>query len=205
MLKTTKKHIAYWKNRKIDWKTSYFDTWDHPHRRLIIDRLKRINWGSILEVGCASGPNLHLISKEFPGLQLGGVDVSADAIQFARENLPKFTFLDVTGADKIFLSNKSVDVILTDMCLIYVSPLKIKKVIKELKRIGRTNFIFVEFHSSSIIKRAALALGGYYAHDFKKLLEDEDFYDITLTKLKESDWPGGDPQKSFGYIITARI
>lgn len=84
---------VYWKNRRINWKDSYFNI-DHPHRKLLIDILKNDPPGSVCEVGCASGANLWNIKKEFPNCKIAGCDVSLDAIETAKEiffgaNLPK--------------------------------------------------------------------------------------------------------------------
>lgn len=206
MLKSTKQHIKYWEHRDIDWKTAYFDTHNHPHRRLIIEKLRKIPFISILEVGCASGPNLYLIAKTFQNkVRVGGIDISSDAIETAKKHLPLGSVLEQGNVQNMYFNDESVDIILSDMTLIYISPQKIKRVIKEMKRVARNNIILVEFHSKNVFKRWGLALAsGYYAHNYKKLLENEGFYDIEIQKLTEQDWPGGEPQKSFGVLITAK-
>lgn len=206
MLKTTKKHLQFWKERKIDWEHDYFATWNHPHRDLIVRALAREPFASVLEIGCASGPNLYRIQKQYPGVQVGGIDASADAIEAAKRLVPSAALLETGSADDLFASDKSADVVLTDMCLIYVGPVRIHKVMKEIKRIARTRVVFCEFNSTSFIKQLGLAIAsGYWAYDWKKLLEHEGFHDVTLEKIPEEAWPGGEPQKSFGYIITARL
>ena len=91
------------------------------------------------------------------------------------------------------------------MCLIYIDPSKIDSVIREIKRVVRTSVVFCEFHSESWIERFKLRWKtGYNAHNYKKLLQSNGFYDIRLVKIKPEMWPGGEPQKSFGYIIIAR-
>ena len=41
----------------------------------------------------------------------------------------------------------------------------------------------------------------YFAYDYKKLLEDNYFKNIKITKIPESVWPN-EPWKTFGYVIT---
>lgn len=200
----TNRHKRYWQKRKIDWEQAYF--MDHPHRNLIILALAKIPFGSILEIGCASGYNLFKIKQNYPKAQIGGVDISEDAISKAKELLPNAEVLEVSSADNLFLSDKSGDVILTDMALIYISPMDIDKTIKEIKRVCRKNIILVEFHHENWFKRQILRLiSGYNAYDYKKLLSKHGFYDIELYKLTEADWPGGQPQKEYAWIIKAKI
>ena len=208
ILKSTKRFTKYWQNRHtekgFDWKTAYLDGWQHPHRYMIVEILKKFKWHSLLEIGCASGPNLHLIKQAFPQSKLGGMDVSKEAIKVASQNLHKDIHLDVGSAYEGFLSDNSCDVILTDMTLIYVDD--IKRALKEFKRLSGRAVVLCEFHSKSWWKRLALRLAtGYRARDYKTLLEKEGFWDINLYKIPEQLWPGGEPQRSYGYVITARI
>jgi len=205
LLRTTKTHKKYWEERKIDWQKEYLDTWNHPHRNLIVEVLKNIAWGSILEIGCASGPNLAKIVKEIPGRQVGGVDISEDAINLA-QNTFQGGFFKVNSADDIMMSDKSTDVILSDMTLIYVAPKDIDRYVKEIKRLARNYILLCEFHSDSLLNRLNLKINsGYNAYNWQKLLKKHGFRDIALHKITEKEWPGGNPQKTFGYLILAKV
>ena len=200
----TNRHKRYWQKRKIDWEQAYF--MDHPHRDLIVKALKNISFGSILEIGCASGYNLFKIRENFPRIQIGGIDISEDAIKKAKELIPDADVLEVSSADNLFLSDKSADILLTDMALIYLSPFDINKAIKELKRVARNQIMLVEFHHKNWFKRQVLRLlAGYNAYDYRKLLEKNGFYEIEIYKLTEADWPGGQPQKEYACLITAKV
>lgn len=202
-MKSTKKWTDWWKNRKIDWKQHY-GNWEHPHRLVIVRILKSLNWLSLFEIGCGAGANLTTILKYFKGKQVGGADINEDAITQAQKSFPNGLF-KVNSADDLMLSDKSVDIILSDMCLIYVSPRHIKKYIREIKRVSRSFVVLCEFHSESWWKRLKLKLNsGYNAYNWKKLLEKEGFYDVFLYKLKPEDWPGGNPQKDYGYVVVAK-
>lgn len=203
-MKTTKGHIKYWKDRELDWKTQYFDTHGHPHRELLMRTMARFRFGSVFEVGCASGPNLVRIHYGFPHVQFGGCDVSEDAIKFAKDAFPK-AFLNVSPAHDIFLSDKSVDMVISDACLIYVGRNMINKTLQEIKRVTRRNIVFCEFHSDSLYQRTRLQLeSGYYAYNWKKLLEKNGFFNIEMRKIPKEVWPGT-PWEEFGFIISASI
>lgn len=205
LFQTTKKWKDWWIHRKIDWKKDYLDTWNHPHRLLIGHILKSFEWISLFEIGCGSGANLMYIVKNFTGKQVGGIDVSPEAIKLASQVF-KGALLKVGSAEDIMLSDKSTDVVLTDMCLIYIDPSKINKVIKEIKRIARNYVILCEFHSKSFYDRMKLRVNaGYYAYDYRKLLKNNGFEEMDFIKIPENLWPGGEPQKTFGYIILAKV
>lgn len=204
MFKTQRQHEQFWSKRKINWKSDYFDTWNHPHRDLIMKVLKKFPLGSLLELGCGAGANLYRIAKELPNVAIGGVDINSDAIKCAQENLPPQALLQVSGLDSLFFSDKSTDVTLTDMSLIYIAD--IDKTIEEIKRITRHQVILCEFHSTSFWQRLGLKWAtGYRAYNWKRLLEKHDLFDVEMWKVPEEAWPGGEPQKTFAYIITAKV
>jgi ubiquinone/menaquinone biosynthesis C-methylase UbiE len=204
MFKSTRKHTEYWEKRKIDWKTSYFDTVDHPHRSLIVWMIKSIPFISLWEVGVGGGANLAKILKELPGKQLGGSDVSTDAVEFCRTQFQNGLF-HVESGDDLMMSDKSVDIILSDMTLIYVDPLKIDRYLKEFKRVARNYVVLVEFHSESFWKRLKARFGGYHVYDYRKRLEKLGYYDVMVQHIPEQLWPGTDRNTEFRTIITAKV
>ena len=134
--------------------------------------------------------------------------MNADAIALAQETLSG-ALLKVNSGDDIMMSDKSVDVTLTDMTLIYVG--EIKNYLKEIRRITRNHIVLCEFHHPSLLKRLVLKWkSGYNAYDYRKLLTTLGFYDIMIFKLKPEDWPdehgiAHEPQKTYAHIIIARV
>ena len=204
ILKNTKYFRRYWKERVIDWKQAYF-TPDHPHRQLIIDALRVFTFRSVLEVGCGAGANLYRIKKEFPHSDIGGIDWSEDAISAARESLPRASILQVGEAGDVYVSDKGSDILISDMCYIYFDRINFIKALVEAKRVAKNGVIFCEFHHKSWFKRLLLKIAtGYNAYDYEKELKLLGFHDIRMKKIQEQDWPGGEPQKSFGWVISAK-
>lgn len=208
---TTDKWKKWWAHRDIDWKKHYLVSFNHPHRRVISAALRLFPWISLFEIGVGGGANLVRIIKDFPGMQIGGADINKDAIRLCEETF-KGGYFKVGSGDDLMISDKAVDVILTDMTLIYVSPLKINKYLNEIKRLARSYVVLCEFHSTSWWNRLALYLNeGYYAHNYKKKLQKLGFCDILEYKLKPEDWPeedgtaGHEPQKTFASIIIAKV
>lgn len=204
-LRTTESQSKYWRDRKIDWKTQYFDTWNHPHRQFLSYILKSFPWVSLLEVGCGGGANLaQIVQTHGDQKQLGGTDVSESAIAFC-QSVFKGAFFKVCGADDLMMSDSSVDVILSDMALIYVDRRGIDKAIKEMKRVARKKVVICEFHSESLWERLKIKFtSGYNVYDYTKLLEKHGFYDVIRYKLPKDAWPGG-LQEKVGYVIVAKV
>jgi ubiquinone/menaquinone biosynthesis C-methylase UbiE len=206
MIKTTNQQKKFWKERSIDWKKDYQckEMIEHPHRRLITWILKSIQFHSLWEVGVGGGANLIRIAQDIPNKQLGGSDVNPEAIALLKETFTGGMF-HVESGDDMMMSDNSLDVILTDMCLIYVDPRHIDKYLKEFYRVGRNYIVLVEFHSNSWWKRMKARLGGYHVYDYRKRLERIGYYDIMVQKIPEEYWPGTDQNTEFRSIITARI
>ena len=212
-MKTTEEHTKYWSERKIDWVKSYLELWNHPHRNYLSYRCSLFPWQSMIEVGCASGPNLFHFIKRFPGRDIGGVDVSKDAIDVARQVLDiaklsmpsRIAFAEVCSGDNIFIGDQCTDLVLTDMMLIYVDPFKIKGYLKEFKRIGRKKLVFYEFYSPRLWDRLKMMWRGYYAHNYPKLLKELGFDDIIINKLPPESWPESELHQRFGHIIECTI
>lgn len=209
--RTTKTHANYWKNRKIDWRKDYLSTWNHPHRQVIKNLLLGMPWMSLMEIGCGAGANLAQIAVGIQNrkFQLGGTDINAEAIEVAKNNgfFKDGNFL-VCPNDDVMMSDKSTDVVLSDMSLIYMDQRKIHKTLKEFKRIGRNWLVMCEFDSTKWWKRWWVkSISGYNVYDYKKLLDTHGFYDIIKYKLTNQDWPGseGTYQEGLRYIIIARI
>lgn len=206
MFRSTAQHKRYWRDRKINWQTQYLDTWTHPHRELIMAALKSLNWVSLWEVGCGPGPNLVRILHTFKDQprQLGGSDINPDAIELARTTFKGGKF-HVESTEDMMLSDNSVDIVLSDASLIYVSPLKIRGVVKEITRIARNHIVFCEFNSTSLWERWLLRWRtGYNAYNYQRLLEEAGCYDIKIIKIPPEFWDGY-PWQPYGHIIIANV
>jgi len=195
--------MRYWRKRKIDWQAAYTSTADHPHRDFLIEILRRFWFRNLLEVGCASGPNLIRIKRAWPGTHVAGVDLNADAIAQAKRSIPDGAF-EVRPADELYFTKDSADGTITDACLIYLDRKRIRKALGEIARVTKYFVVLCEFHSESWLSRLALRMAsGYYAHDYKKLLESMNYYDIQVIKFPKGLWPGL-PWEKYGHFIIAR-
>ena len=155
-------------------------------------------------IGAGAGANLRRIIEEIPGRQLGGSDVNEEAVKFMEKTFVGGMF-HVESGDDILMSDKSIDIVLSDMVLIYVSPLKIREYLKEMKRVTRNNIILCEFHSESLWKRIMAYLKtGYFVHDYKKLLRKAGFYEVYTQHIPKEYWDA-DNNSEFRTIIMASV
>lgn len=203
---TTKDTRKFWSERQMDWKEGYFDTYNHPHRDLIIDLLKKTGWrfDNVMEVGCGAGANLYRIKKEWPDVLIGGVDINKQAIETARKLFPIRTFFSVMEATDMYLTSQSVDLVITDACLMYLGPTEVKKALSEIKRIGSRYFLFVEPHlTNPLLRFLVWRREGIFAHNYKKILKKLGFEDLELYKIPKGGW-GDTGWEKIGYIILAK-
>lgn len=61
-------------------------------RRLLLDLTMRVEWQSMIDIGCGIGCLLELLSKMKPDVHIAGVDISRKAVEIASKRLPKGSF-----------------------------------------------------------------------------------------------------------------
>lgn len=162
-----------------------------------------IKFSSVFEVGCGPGANIVPLGLAFPDIALGGSDINPEAIELARKAFPPHFVFEVASGDDLTMSDGSTDVGLTDMMLIYVGPLKIRRYLEELVRISRRYVVLVEFYHPSRWRRFVMTLQGRYTHNYPKLLARLGCSDIQVRKMPAHLWPDA-RDNDYRYIITAR-
>lgn len=157
-----------WATRHLydeNWAEGYWKSRDDPHRRFLVEEIsKHSPIKSVLEIGCASGPNLYLVAEKFPEADVRGIDISPVAVQKGNELFKQEDFSNVKlevgkAQDLERFADKTFDVVFTDAVLIYISPDEIKHTIKEMLRVGRV-IILNEWHTFN--KLHAFLLNTFY-------------------------------------------
>lgn len=206
---STKMEEFFWKFRHLidkTWAESYLSkqSINHPHRKILIDKISNFfPFENVLEIGCASGPNLYLLAQKFPNAKFYGIDISDRAINTGRK------FFDNKNINNVFLEtskfegirifrDKSMDIVFTDAVLIYEGPKEIDLVIKEMVRIAKKAIILCEQHSNF----SRHYFDNHWIHSYNLLFEKFLPKDkIKMYKIPSAIW-GGDWGK-VGYIIEA--
>ncbi len=205
----TKVRERYWSARSIS--EGYWKNRDHPNKHFLAERMAAfLPIHSILEVGCASGPNLYLLAKKFPQAQIVGIDINQEAIQygnaqFAQEGISNVRLL-VGKADNLGeFPDRAFDIVFTNALLIYIGPDKIKEVIAGMLRITNRALVLMELHCLGSNTKDPLGRGiyryGNWVRDYVALLKQFVAEEqIQVTKIPEHVWPE-EPWKELGTVI----
>ena len=201
MTMLTKKVPDYWKKfwmlRSGDWNKAYFKTIHHPHRDKLFGILKKLKFGSLLEIGCNSAPNLYRAKKEFPNVKLAGIDICEDAIKEAIKFLPEAD-LRVGMAERLPFDDESYDIVLSDAVMMYFDYYEIEQCLKEIKRVGKKYLLLCE---PQIPENEMM--GNYYGRDYEELLKDFGFEVLKVKNVLKKDWDSDELWSKYGKYILA--
>jgi hypothetical protein len=162
---------------KRGWAEGYLDTVGHPHRQQLVEALVAFDpLASVLEVGCAAGANLVRLRERFPDAELIGLDINARAIQVGREYFAdrgdmRVRFLNARVEQMTLLEARSVDVVVADAVLMFITPDRIQSVISGMARVARKGIVLNEYHGGGL--EDGHFEGGRWVHDFEALLGKE--------------------------------
>ena len=176
-----------WSETSDNWIKDYTLSINHPHRVLIKEAMYFIdNFASVLEVGCNSLPNLHILQGSNSAGKFAGIDINEEAIKEAKINLSDIE-LKVGSVLNIPFPDKTFDVILSDAVFMYIDPNQIEKAMSEIGRVAKKGLIFIEWIDDSkngIIKDYHWARD--YVHWLHKLKFDDN---ILIKKITKDIWP----------------
>jgi len=203
-----------WKNRHLkegtEWITKgYWDIRDLPSRHFLLEKIRHFYpIASILEVGCNCGPNLYVINKRCPWLEIRGIDINSAAVKIGNDLFAKKSNveLSVGKADDLKFPDNSFDVVFTNAVLVHIGPTKTKTIIKEMLRVAKKGVLLMEWHQEGA-DPLGTRLGNSFINqcrwvrDYRELLkkfvrEDQ----IHFYKIPPEVWPGDDWGK-MGYVI----
>jgi ubiquinone/menaquinone biosynthesis C-methylase UbiE len=198
-----------WGGEDTDWINSYRNSTEHPHRKLLIEKISGVKPVSILEVGCNCGPNLFLLAKIFPMAELTGVDINSMAVQkgnewFEQEGIKNIKLIACKAEELEQFSDNAFDVVFTDALLIYFGPDKIKKVIKEMIRVSGKELILLEWNDFANEKNSLGKYDKHWVRNYKSLLKGFVSEENIITeKIPEDLWPDNNWQK-YGAVIEVK-
>ena len=152
----------------------------------------------MLELGCSCGPNLALIQKAYPAINLAGIDVDQRLVDWAVRELRTID-VRVGNITKLPWDTQSVDVILVDAVLMYLTDDELKPALEEIERVARKAVIVIDRFDKSV---EGVRSGDVRARNYKQLLEGRGFT-VAVKKLTSKDWPDGVGWKKSGTLFVA--
>ena len=114
--------------RKLRWGYEYLS-----YLRFVLARLERVEFETLLDVGCGEGRFLREVSRRFPGKRLLGVDFSARAIEYARLLNPGLDFVRADISDDSATPER-FDVVTLIETLEHVPPVELREFVSGLRR-----------------------------------------------------------------------
>lgn len=138
----------HWAGKDLKIIQSY---WDSPpatkRSKWFVEQLKPYNISSIFEVGYFSGRNLRYIKEAMPNIQVGGLEVNANAARFARDKLGMSDNellcedLHNLGRQKV---SRAYDVVFTSGVLIHVPPENLKSAVQNMLSVAGKYVMHIE-------------------------------------------------------------
>lgn len=215
----TRYHERHWRKRHLfggtdwdtgqDWVGSYWESREHAHRSYLIGRVLAYRPASVIEFGCNCGPNLCLLHRADPALELTGVDINPVAIKKGRELLAKTASrganLVLGGIEALAgFPDHSFDVFFTDAVLMYIAPDRIRDVLAEAIRLSRRAVVMLEWHDGEapIAPRGGdVFVRGHWVRNyrlcFEALVAPER---VRVTRFPPGLWPGENWSR-WGHVI----
>ena len=202
-LEGTKLEENYWANKQDDiwdnsetndWIRDIWDSQNHSHRTILLEKIFKYSPQSILEVGCCCGPNLNLLAKMLPNTSIRGIDINPQAVKkgnkwLAQEKKSNVELILGKADDLQQFQNKNFDVVFTDAVLMYVGPDKIKKVINELLRVSRKALVLLEWQDFNATYNPLGKNIHHWVRDYKTLLQEiAPEAHVIISKLPDDLW-----------------
>lgn len=198
-----------WRLRHLyrkNWAENYLASTNHPHRDQIVQSVlafKDVN--SVLEIGCASGANLIRLRTALPEAQFIGVDINQQGIRTASEYFDSKGYKNVNffvgRADKLSdIKDRSIDVVLADAVLMFITPDRIEKVLSEMIRIAKKGVVLNEYHKDRELN--GYFNGGRWIYDLSALLKKQ--LPDAVIHISKSTFIGG-AWDDYGSLIEVRL
>ena len=189
-----------------EWTKTSLESKDLPHREHITSIIASFDSvQSVLEIGCAAGPNLRLLREKLPSAYLSGIDINKQAIKvannyFASINDDKVNFFARKADQLDEFQNKSFDVVFSQAVLVCIPPTRIYKVISEMIRLSSNVIIFNEYHSDGADE--GFFDNGRWVYDYYKIIKK--YHPKAHVSMQESGFKGGSWDR-YGKVIIAKL
>jgi len=200
----------FWRFRHLidkNWTSGYASAaaLSHPHRAKLLGVMGEFEpLNSVLEVGCATGPNLILLAQKYPEAEVYGLEVSREAVKVGKREVEKLGLKNMhlsagNAGDLSRFADKSVDVVFSDACLIYINENKIEAALRGMLRVAKKGVVICELTSE-----VETTDGKSQFHNYRKLFNEIDA-NLKVEEYGLEDIVWTDKWQKFGKIIKITI
>jgi len=201
------KYIWRWKHLyKPKWAKISLESKDLSHRDQLVSYVTSFdNVQSLLEIGCAAGPNLRRVRQILPNAQLCGIDINKHVIQtahkyFSSVNDDRVDFF-VKRADQLSdFGDKAFDVVFSQAVLVCITPDSINQVIADMIRLSIKGFVLNEYHLEGAEK--GFFDSGRWVYDYSAIIKRQ--LPTAKINIQRSDFKGGS-WDIYGCLIIVKL
>lgn len=196
-----KTQYEYWAYRGKDYMDSFFGS-DYIKleiffQNMLVEELKRLEWGSFFEAGCGFGWNITRVKQEFPGSRVGGVDFSLPQLYSGRSRYhSRFPEISTTGGDatNIPYVDDAFDVGFSLGVFMNIHPTLIRKAISEMIRVSKKYIIHLEYdeaHATNQLREKRRPKTNIISHDYEALYKEVGGSRVAIEKFLDHRDFGG--------------
>jgi len=144
---------SYWSHTR-NWETlrnSYFpddlNAKAHKRSNWACGILRQTAFTSILELGCNCGRNLYHLQKQSPEVEIAGIDINPEALEFAQDKVKgQLVCGSIYELDKVF--QRRFDVVFTMAVLIHIVPQDIDFILEHILRLSTKAIVHFEYNGA---------------------------------------------------------
>jgi len=176
-----------------EWTKISLTSLDLSHRKQLVSSITSLNDNeSILEIGCASGPNLRLLREKLPSAYLSGVDINKQAISVAKDHFHSANDNNVAlfarQAHQLdIFEDKIFDVVFSQAVMVCIPPFNFYKTIEQILRVTKKTIIFNEYHKDGAVD--GFFDSGRWVYDYHAVIKK--YNPNALVTIKDTDFSGG--------------
>ncbi len=116
-----------------------------------LDAFKAFSPSSILDVGCGGGYFSALLAKQYPEAQVTGIDLSEEAIAFAKRTQPELANLHFeVQKEKSLAGLEPVDIVTATLVCHHMNDAELVLFLREAQSLAKQKVILNDLHRSPI-------------------------------------------------------
>ena len=109
-IELSKKHFDRQAKIYDETNTAYYSKYPKISCKDVAQRLKNIEYQSLLDIGCGTGYLIDMLQKQKSALYCG-FDLSPEMLRMAKKKLPKSVFLTEGSSDNLLYEDNSFDIV----------------------------------------------------------------------------------------------